>query len=597
MSDRYTKLFTLPKSLYAEGSPVLIAAGALLKDNNNGTILAQLKLQNISATEIKAATVRISSFDTLGQPIGESIVHQYLDVKAERDNSFGQREPVKLAESSARAFSALVTEVIFSDNSIWSSNDTPWEPLEGARELEKAIEDPELLKQYRLAWGKDCKFTCAEVKDLWYCTCGALNRQEEETCYKCRRQKADLLAVNLNELSVQRDARLEQEQAEREQKAKKDSENRKKLKKLSIIAAAIVAVCIVAALLFSNVIQPKLKLNRAMDLIESGDYDSAYALLEELGKSELITSNMRDRAMDLLENKDYDAAYVLLEELGDIDTIKTSKHERGKELLKSGDYETAYNLLEEVGDNDAVIASKYDRAKESIAEEDYSNALDLLDNLNYKDSEDIITEILSKPASWQTRSVGDTIIMGSYEQDNDTSNGNEAIEWLILDKTADGLLLISLYGLDCQPFYSTGGDGWEDTTWETCSLRTWLNNTFLSTAFKSDEQEMIQVTTVTADKNPHDYADPGNGTQDKIFILSDPEAQKYFKSDAARICEPTPYANALKSDNPFWWWLRTPGVHQSFAETVVNPGGINTVGKPVSYIFAVRPAMWIALKS
>lgn len=39
MSERYLKLFSLEENLYIPGSPVLIAAGALLKDTQTGRIL------------------------------------------------------------------------------------------------------------------------------------------------------------------------------------------------------------------------------------------------------------------------------------------------------------------------------------------------------------------------------------------------------------------------------------------------------------------------------------------------------------------------------------------------------------------------------
>lgn len=60
MSERYSKLFTLPPNLYSEGAPVVIAAGALLKDNETGKVLAQLKIQNISDKPIKAVTVKLA---------------------------------------------------------------------------------------------------------------------------------------------------------------------------------------------------------------------------------------------------------------------------------------------------------------------------------------------------------------------------------------------------------------------------------------------------------------------------------------------------------------------------------------------------------
>lgn len=48
--------------------------------------------------------------------------------------------------------------------------------------------------------------------------------------------------------------------------------------------------------------------------------------------------------------------------------------------------------------------------------------------------------------------VGSYVKFGSYEQDNDLSNGKEKIEWLVLDLQANEALLISKYG----GFYGEG---------------------------------------------------------------------------------------------------------------------------------------------
>lgn len=67
------------------------------------------------------------------------------------------------------------------------------------------------------------------------------------------------------------------------------------------------------------------------------------------------------------------------------------------------------------------------------------------------------------------------IKFGHYEQDNDASNGKEAIEWEVLGYEDGELLLISRYILDAVPYNYE----WTDVTWETCALRKWLNDDFL----------------------------------------------------------------------------------------------------------------------
>ena len=194
-------------------------------------------------------------------------------------------------------------------------------------------------------------------------------------------------------------------------------------------------------------------------------------------------------------------------------------------------------------------------------------------------------------------SVGSYITFGTYEQDNNTGNGKEDIEWLVLAKENNRLLVISRYALDCKPYNK------EDTsvTWETCTLRKWLNNDFLNAAFSSTEKAMIPTVTVSADKNPKYSTSPGNATQDKVFLLSIPEANKYFTSDSSRQCKSTAYAKKQGADTnnsgicP--WWLRSPGSYRGLAARVTNSGGVYQTGRRVDFdSSAVRPALWVNLE-
>ncbi len=194
--------------------------------------------------------------------------------------------------------------------------------------------------------------------------------------------------------------------------------------------------------------------------------------------------------------------------------------------------------------------------------------------------------------------VGDYVVFGSYEQDNDLSNGKEPIEWLVLDRQDDRILVISRNGLDCQRY----NESYEDITWEKCTLRSWLNDSFLNEAFSEDEQTLIPTATVSADKNPQYDTSPGENTQDKAFLLSISEANKYFSNNTERQCEPTAYAVAQGVYNNFggfcWWWLRSPGCVQVSAADVGSVGSVNFGGDRVNFDkSAVRPALWIDVSS
>ena len=246
--------------------------------------------------------------------------------------------------------------------------------------------------------------------------------------------------------------------------------------------------------------------------------------------------------------------------------------------------------------------SKYNAA---ITLMDAGNVIEAYEALvaldGYKDSEDKTNSIYDKykVEKLKVAKAGDYVFFGAYEQDNDISNGKEYIEWLVLEVKDGKALVVSKYALDCQQYNTS----YADVTWETCTLRKWLNNAFINAAFSADEKAMIPTVTVSADKNPDYRTNPGNATQDQVFLLSITEVNKHFSSDGARQCKPSDYAVANgayvnSSNGNCWWWLRSPGGGQLTAAFVNRDGGVNEGGNGVgSVIPAVRPALWIDLNS
>ena len=183
----------------------------------------------------------------------------------------------------------------------------------------------------------------------------------------------------------------------------------------------------------------------------------------------------------------------------------------------------------------------------------------------------------------QDYSEGGIVTFGHYDQDNNRSNGAEPIEWIVLKNDGDTIMLISKYGLDMK-LYNTKD---EEVTWETCTLRKWLNGEFLNTAFSAEEQTRLQTVKVKAEDNPEYGTDAGNNTQDKVFLLSIDEANRYFRSDADRVCMSTqtaesngPYTN--DNSGACWWWLRSPGNNTNRAAYVIYDGFVRSRGSLVS---------------
>ena len=327
-----------------------------------------------------------------------------------------------------------------------------------------------------------------------------------------------------------------------------------------LLPAAVFAGLAAAALLVTLVLIPGLRLDRAMTLLEAEEYETAYGLLAELGKDEIITGSINERADALLEAGDADSAYVLLAELTD----EASRNKR--------------------------MGIKRQQIRDT--------------------------------------QEGRYFTLGRYEQDNKPENGPEPIQWMVLARDGDRVLVISRYILDCVRY----DEEYRRVTWETCTLRAWLNGEFLDSAFDADEQLLIPTTHITADPNPDFDVDPGEDTEDKLFLLSIPEAEVYFHPDpyvvprvginaeerlkqgakyeanpSTLYCKTTAYAAArgnIPRDGAFKgaadWWLRTPGMRASSAATADTYGLFDTWGHLVSCdggtcLPGIRPVMWIDL--
>ncbi len=368
MSERYSRLFSLPENLYAEGAPVIIAAGALLKDNQTVRVVAQLKLRNISPKTIKAATVSILPLNTVENPLGEAIRYEYLDLSSTRDTDFGSKSAIPMPDITTRSFNAAVVEVIFADNSIWNASDAAWEALKSPEALTSRL-DNEMVKQFRFEYGSGAKNFFLEQKDVWYCVCGELNRQSEAECHRCQKSLALLEQIDMDALRRERDARVaeEKEQAEKEVAAAKA--HAKKMGKIAAIVVPIIVVLIVVAVIVSDSAKKSNAYEFALSLAKSGQYEDAIEHFAALGDYKdsaeqihaietIILEEQRAKAyadaIALLEDGKYGEAHAAFEALGDYkdsqERLKESLYHQGLEYLEQGNHMDAYDSFCAAGD-------------------------------------------------------------------------------------------------------------------------------------------------------------------------------------------------------------------------------------------------------
>ncbi len=182
--------------------------------------------------------------------------------------------------------------------------------------------------------------------------------------------------------------------------------------------------------------------------------------------------------------------------------------------------------------------------------------------------------------------VGDIIIFGMYNQNDDTSNAKDPIEWSVLEVMGGKALLLSNKLLDSKPYDTDWGDG----TWATSTLRTWLNTDFIDAAFSAMEVEAISTTTVTTPASPIYGTPGGDATRDKVFLLSIQEAKSYFFTDESRI------ATGVFSRYDIWWLRSSGPVGFGSTPVVLQDGSIDEVGEFNDWHdYDVRPALWLNL--
>ena len=263
---------------------------------------------------------------------------------------------------------------------------------------------------------------------------------------------------------------------------------------------------------------------------------------------------------------------------------------------EAGTYEDAQNKV-------TVLQREKDyRTAEALCQEkEWQEAKAIYERLTgYKDTESKIAMCDKEIEAAAVRDVafqpGKIVQFGRYPQ---TTEGNDdtMIEWQVLDRDGRNALLISRYGLDVQPYTWPSAQ----ITWEQCTLRIWLNDTFANRAFSQEEQQAILMTTVVNGSDEGYWkTDGGNDTQDKIFLLSYRQAEQYFDvtinndENIKSRMQPTDYALAHGAGK-LGWWLRSQGPEQGTAARVYSVGALDY--DFIGFEECVRPALWVNIDS
>lgn len=382
------------------------------------------------------------------------------------------------------------------------------------------------------------------------------------------------------------------------------------------------------------------------DLIAEKDYISAIPLLVnlgeykdsvvELGKTRLLAAEKYEEANDFIH------ALEIYEQLVDYDKasekVKEMNYRIGTLLYNDGNAKDAMPYLEKAmeypGDKELMIkiASDYVKHRDYASAEkiylvigNYNDALKGLYDLgsiyesqgddvsaaklfaeagNYKDAKDRKTKIANRAQKKQMIqstifAVGNTLMLGKYEQDGKNGNGKEPIEWIIVDKEGSRVLLVAKYAIDRKEYrYSK-----EEVTWKSSSIRVWLNREFISNAFTDEQKKGILETEVSNQPTDgyKDYSTYGPDTKDRVFLLSYYEIKKYFPDDESRKLKATTYTKNHGAEfrkvfghygyDTCYWLTRSPGKTYDEVLGVQDNGAFYSTNVDDEHM-GIRPAFW-----
>ena len=383
MAERYTRLYSLPEDLYTPGAPLVIAAGALLGDNQSGRVLAQLKLRSISDKTIVSAAVLVIGRSAGGEELCRT-EHVYEGLNAGRDALFGAKEAVHLPNRAVRGFTVQLLAVAFADGSRWLGNGETLKSLPAQANLNKRLFDAELIRQYKLETTSMSRFVPVEVLDLWLCACGEINHRGEMCCCRCDQSFEHCRAsLNVDRLRASKSLRLNAAAAQAAIEEKKKQEWGRMLRRVLYVLLPLMLIAAIIAGVWVFTSRRAAIYEEASRLYSAGEYADAAIRFSKISrfmsyrdaremaaKAKKADAEIASyaRAGKLLENGRWDDAHEAYLELGDYldsaDLAREALYRKGLELIDNGLYAEAKEQFEDlVGykDTASILAAFHNR--------------------------------------------------------------------------------------------------------------------------------------------------------------------------------------------------------------------------------------------
>ena len=211
----------------------------------------------------------------------------------------------------------------------------------------------------------------------------------------------------------------------------------------------------------------------------------------------------------------------------------------------------------------------YEFAVQAYKDKEYTKAAITFAVLgDYEDSTDYLKK---EEMLFRAEQVGNIIKFGRYD-------------WYVTSRTVDTLTLLCKDVVGTKPYH----EELTDVTWENCTLRAWLNDSFYNEFSEDEKTQIVKTACSNASQFLEDKGiNAGNDTEDYIYLVN--------KTDLCWLLDPN-LKNAILNCHQDWW-LRTHGEEEQTA-SFINIDYIDTEETPywqapVTNVYGIRPAMTI----
>ncbi len=387
MKKKQAPVYTLPHPVYTPGSGFLILSGKMQRRAKDGTLFCTLELQSLVDQEPEELTVGLVFYDGEGSQIGEMVPYSYPAASLKRDECFGGKAEIPVPYPEAASFDVAMLSLAENGDLFRFSTSSSVHITERVL-LEDAFDDPELSEQYRVRYGQDCRYLRGGQEDLWFCACGAINNENENSCHLCRRAKKAMTNLNLDSLRAEVNKRQQNEPG-KEKKAPKEQLSFKKpaVRRWFLLVPLVLLMILLLATLPAAAARER-HYKDAVSYFEAGNLDAAE---EEF----TAVSAYKDSSDYLSRQIPYQRAQKLLQaaEAEDLNALVGTGHSRTEvsETMtpKMVLYTATAEAFEALGnyEDSAALASRCRNAvveeAERLIQEDYDEALALLNDGYY----------------------------------------------------------------------------------------------------------------------------------------------------------------------------------------------------------------------